>query len=237
MAKYHFTQLYQDVPEGQLDSDPVHRPIMHQSGQKHVTGEAIYAMDMKVAGCLHMAYVKSHVANGVLGAVDISQAQQEPGFVDYIDWRDVQGNLVFNHWGVALFAKDRVLYHCQPIGAVIATDHESARRAANKVKVEITPEKGVITIEDAIAADSYHMHQFKVHSQCAENSENEYKPTDWSKYSRVVEGKKQYIICTVGLTFRSIGLSFFTLCCYRYHQNEWPRTFLPRNQQLCCPTW
>ncbi|CAD5220304.1 unnamed protein product [Bursaphelenchus okinawaensis] len=191
LAKYNFTQLYQDVPIDQLESDPIHRPIMHQSGEKHTTGEAIYAADINPANALHMAYVTSPTAYGTLGAVDISQAQQEPGYVDYVDWRDIPGDIVFNHWGVRLFAQDEVLYHCQPIGAIIATSHESARRAANRVKIEVTPQKPIVTIEDAIAAESYHMDKFKVHSQLAENPDAEYKPTDWKKYDRIIEGSNR----------------------------------------------
>ncbi|CAD5228743.1 unnamed protein product [Bursaphelenchus xylophilus] len=188
LAKYSFTQLYEDVPVDQPDTDPIRRPIMHQSGEKHTTGEAIYAADITPHDALHMAFVTSPVAAGTLGLVDISQAQQEPGFVDFIDWRDVPGNLVFNHWGVKLFAKDEVLYHCQPIGAVLSTDHESARRAAAKVKVDITPQKAVVTIDDAIAAQSFHMEEFKVHSQLAEDNNAPYEPTDWSKYKKIIEG-------------------------------------------------
>ncbi len=39
------TQLYEEVT-GQLTDDPVGRPVMHVSAEKHVTGEAIYCDDM-----------------------------------------------------------------------------------------------------------------------------------------------------------------------------------------------
>jgi xanthine dehydrogenase molybdopterin-binding subunit B len=48
--KYHFTQVFAEVPETQNSIDPVGRPIMHASGEKHVTGEAIYSTDVQVAG-------------------------------------------------------------------------------------------------------------------------------------------------------------------------------------------
>uniref|UniRef100_A0A914EMA0 Xanthine dehydrogenase n=2 Tax=Acrobeloides nanus TaxID=290746 RepID=A0A914EMA0_9BILA len=47
--KYHFTQVFAEVPETQKPIDPVGRPIMHASGEKHVTGEAIYSTDIQVA--------------------------------------------------------------------------------------------------------------------------------------------------------------------------------------------
>uniref|UniRef100_A0A914ELE8 CO dehydrogenase flavoprotein C-terminal domain-containing protein n=1 Tax=Acrobeloides nanus TaxID=290746 RepID=A0A914ELE8_9BILA len=40
-----------------------------------------------------------------------------------------------------------VMYYAQPLAAIVAKDHETARRAANLVKVTITPEVPIVTIE------------------------------------------------------------------------------------------
>ena len=39
-------QLYEEVAAGQLEEDPVGRPLKHVSAEKQVTGEAIYCDDM-----------------------------------------------------------------------------------------------------------------------------------------------------------------------------------------------
>jgi CO/xanthine dehydrogenase Mo-binding subunit len=39
------------------------------------------------------------------------------------------------------------MYYAQPLAAIVAKDHETARRAANLVKVTITPEVPIVTIE------------------------------------------------------------------------------------------
>jgi len=50
----------QDVDPGQSPQDPVGRPIMHQSGIKHATGEAVFIDDIRpVDGELSLAVVTS----------------------------------------------------------------------------------------------------------------------------------------------------------------------------------
>ena len=52
--------MWQDVDYHQPPQDPVGRPIVHQSGIKHATGEAVYVNDIARAdGELHMAVVTS----------------------------------------------------------------------------------------------------------------------------------------------------------------------------------
>lgn len=53
-----------DVEPGQLPQDPVGRPIMHRSGIKHATGEAVYCDDMRVVdGELFLVLVTSAKAH------------------------------------------------------------------------------------------------------------------------------------------------------------------------------
>ncbi|WKY06780.1 hypothetical protein Q1695_006737 [Nippostrongylus brasiliensis] len=167
-AGLHSTQVYQEVPADQPAHDPVGRAIPHASGRKHVTGEAIYCQDIPVANCLHMALVLSPIASGVLESVDPTDALAIEGVVAYIDANDIS-------------------YHCQPIGAIIAEDHELARRAANAVKLTYCREPALISIEDAIEADSYLMQPLVIHSSLLENEK--VVENDWSKYDHVVEGE------------------------------------------------
>ncbi|VDL72620.1 unnamed protein product [Nippostrongylus brasiliensis] len=81
----------------------------------------------------------------------------------------------------------QISYHCQPIGAIIAEDHELARRAANAVKLTYCREPALISIEDAIEADSYLMQPLVIHSSLLENEK--VVENDWSKYDHVVEGE------------------------------------------------
>ncbi|TMS38408.1 hypothetical protein L596_005140 [Steinernema carpocapsae] len=186
LPKLIATQIHQEVPADQDPIDPVRRPIMHQSGQKHVTGEAVYCSDINVADCLHMAFIVSPMASGVINSVDISESVKLPGFVAYYDHNDIGEGIVIGHGDTRVFAKDKVTYHGQPVGAVVATSHEIARRAAFLAKVDITPTAPIVTIEDAEKAGTYIDKQFVIHSSLNEN--DAVQVYDWNNYDRVIEG-------------------------------------------------
>ncbi|KAK0398793.1 hypothetical protein QR680_002757 [Steinernema hermaphroditum] len=186
LPKLIATQVYQQVPVDQPEEDPVRRPVMHQSGKKHVTGEAVYCNDINVADCLHMAFVMSPMASGVINSVDITESMKVPGFVAYFDHNDVREGVLIGHNDTEVFAVSKVAYHGQPLGAIVADTHENARRAAFLAKVDITPTTPIVTIEDAVKMDSYIDSPFKIHSSL--NESDTVKATDWSSYDRVVEG-------------------------------------------------
>ncbi|XP_006039186.1 aldehyde oxidase-like, partial [Alligator sinensis] len=79
----HSIQAYQDVDPRQPPQDPVGRPIMHQSGVKHATGEAIYCDDIRHQdGELFLAVVTSSRAHAKILSIDVSEALKVPGVVD-----------------------------------------------------------------------------------------------------------------------------------------------------------
>ncbi|VDM24158.1 unnamed protein product [Toxocara canis] len=185
------SQVFQDIPVSQASADPVGRPIMHQSGMKHTTGEAKYCDDYHPQDALSMVMVLSPIACGTLNSVDWSNAMKQPGVRAYIDHNDVREGAMLGHMhDTPVFVKDKISYHCQPIGAIIADSHEAARRAANLVKINCTEEKAIVTIEDAVENNSYLMEKpFVVRSRLAENyGEHEAITEDWSKYDHVIEG-------------------------------------------------
>jgi xanthine dehydrogenase large subunit len=89
----------------------------------------------------------SPVASGMINSVDPTEALQMDGVRGYIDWRDVPGSLSIGHWGQVVFAKERVSFFGQPIGAIVADEHEKARRAAALVKVDVTKEVPIVSID------------------------------------------------------------------------------------------
>ncbi|GAA5943953.1 hypothetical protein JCM3775_004721 [Rhodotorula graminis] len=148
------------------NSDPyaqsvVGHQIPHASGLKHTTGEAIYTDDMPAwANEGHLALVLSSRAHAKLVSVDPSAALDAPGVLSYVDWRDLPSEKA-NVWGPAaqdefFFAKGEVTSHGGIIGAIVATTKLQAQRAARLVKIEYEDLPFVLTIDEAIAADSYH---------------------------------------------------------------------------------
>ncbi|KAI1715623.1 molybdopterin-binding domain of aldehyde dehydrogenase domain-containing protein [Ditylenchus destructor] len=192
LLPFSSTQIFQDVPNEQKEHDPVGRPLMHQSGEKHTTGEAVYCTDTKVFGCLHMAYVMSPVAAGIINTLDVTKALEVNGVIGYVDKTDVPGQIMIGHGDTPVFADEQVFYYGQPIGAIIAEDHETARRAANLIKVDIiTDAKPIVTIEDAIERSSFHFQKpFKLHSSLAKSGTTLAKRDDWeTAYRKIVQGQ------------------------------------------------
>lgn len=54
-----------------------------------------------------------------------------------------------------IFAENMALYEGQPIGAILATHESIAKKAAELVKIEYDKEEVVVSINDAIKADSF----------------------------------------------------------------------------------
>ncbi len=136
----------------------VGKPLHHDSARQHVTGAAVYLDDMpEAAGCLHAALVKSPHAHARIVRIDASRALAEPGVVAFATAADVPGENevgpIFH--GEPALAVEVADYVGCPVGAVIATSHEAARRAADLVDIEWEPLPAILTIADAVAAESY----------------------------------------------------------------------------------
>jgi xanthine dehydrogenase large subunit len=144
-----------DKPEHALSV--VRRPLPHDSSALQVQGTAAYVDDIpEPAGLLHVCCGLSPKAAGKLMAMDLSAVRAHPGVIAVITARDVPGrNDISPVAGdEPAFADGDILFHQQPLFAVIAETRDAARRAARLAAVDIAESKPLVTIEDAIAADS-----------------------------------------------------------------------------------
>uniref|UniRef100_A0A8C6Z9C6 Aldehyde oxidase 2-like n=1 Tax=Nothoprocta perdicaria TaxID=30464 RepID=A0A8C6Z9C6_NOTPE len=141
-------QVYQDVDPGQSPQDPVGRPIMHQSGVKHATGEALYVDDIRpVDGELALAVVTSIKAHAKIVSIDVSEALQVPGVVDVVTAKDVPGK---NGNDEKAFAEDEVICVGQIICAVVAESLTQAKQGAEKVKIAYKDLEPILSIKVTI---------------------------------------------------------------------------------------
>ncbi len=137
---------------------PVGTPVVHDSALLHVTGAAQYTDDLpEPRGLLHVAVGVSPVAHGRLRSLDLAPPRAAPGVVAVIAAADIPGS---NDVGPIvhddpIFAADTVEFAGQPIFAVAATDVRAARGAARLARAEIEPLPALLTIDDAMAAQSY----------------------------------------------------------------------------------
>lgn len=139
------------------------KPTAHVSALKQCVGQAQYTDDIptqknELYGCL----VLSTKAHAKILNVDTSAALDIPGVYDYIDHTSLP-NPEANWWGApnrdeVFFAVDKITTAGQPIGIVLASSAKIAEAASRAVKVEYEELPAILTIEEAIEADSYYQH-------------------------------------------------------------------------------
>ena len=134
----------------------VSRP--HESAVAQVAGDATYIDDMpELRGTLHAAPILSTVAHGRLLGVDATAALVMPGVRDVVLSLDIPGDPMLAAFAgdEPVFAKDTVQHIGQVVGLVIADTVMQARRAARKVQLLIEALPPILTIQDALAAQSF----------------------------------------------------------------------------------
>ncbi len=137
----------------------VGRSLHHESAADHVTGRALYTEDLagRFPGCLYAWPVLSPHARALLVRMNIAPALSEPGVIACLTAADVpgEGDSGANRHDEPLFPAE-ILYHRQPVAWVLGESLEAAKRGAALVEVEYRALAPILTIEEAIAADSFH---------------------------------------------------------------------------------
>src|SRR4051794_14146089 len=131
--------------------------LHHESAALHVTGEALYTDDLvgRTSHVLHAHPVQAQVAHARLTKLDVSAAYDVPGVVRVLTAADVPG---INDAGVKhdepLFPSE-VMYFGHSVCWVLGETLEAARRGAEAVEVEYAELPALMTVEEAIAAESF----------------------------------------------------------------------------------
>ncbi|XP_060040134.1 aldehyde oxidase 4-like [Erinaceus europaeus] len=174
-------QMFQCVDPKQPPQDPVGHPMMHQSGLKHATGEAVYVDDMPaISQELFLAVVTSTRAYAKIISIDTSEALAYPGVVDVITAEDVPGENMTG--GEVFYAQNEVICVGQIVCTVAADTYAHAREAAKKVKVAYEDlEPKIITIEQALEHNSFLSVEKKIEQG---NVEHAFKHVD-----QIIEGE------------------------------------------------
>jgi len=130
----------------------------HESAPHHVTGNATYTDDLRPPrDLLHLYPVLSSHARAKIDQIDYSRAEKIPGVVTVITAEDVRG---INNTGMIdldeiLLPSDEIHYHGQPILWIVAETEAAAREGAKQVTIDYTPLDPILTIEQAIEAQSF----------------------------------------------------------------------------------
>lgn len=138
---------------------PVGQRKSHESAVAHVSGTAVYTDDQREPlGMLSLFPVISPHTHAKITKLDPSPALAVKGCVTVLTAADVPGE---NNTGVIvhdeiLLPTDEVYYYGQVVAWAVGETEEAAREAAGRVVVEYEPLPAVKTVQEAIAASSYH---------------------------------------------------------------------------------
>ena len=133
-------------------------PVLHESAEAQVSGLAQYVDDVaEVKGTLHAAPILSPIPHGRLLGIDGSAALAMPGVAAIVTAADIPGETVFAAQvrDEPIFALDEVLFAGQVVGLVVAESLRAARAAAALVRLDIEELPALLTIDDALRAESY----------------------------------------------------------------------------------
>lgn len=128
-----------------------HRVIRKDSAIK-VTGEAIYAGDIKMPGMLYGKALRSQYPHAKILSIDTSAAEAIEGVHCVMTARDLPG---INRFGLAILdqpvlAEDKVRMMGDSVAFVAAESEELCEDAIRAIRVEYEPLPAVFTVEDAL---------------------------------------------------------------------------------------
>jgi xanthine dehydrogenase large subunit len=134
------------------------QPIPHESARGHVTGEALYTDDLagRFPNLLHAWPVMAPHAHATVMELDAAPALEEPGVYATLITDDLPGENDAGHRNDEPPFPSEVLYHSQPVAWVLGETLEAAQRGAARVKARYEPLPAILTIDQAVAANSFH---------------------------------------------------------------------------------
>ncbi len=114
--------------------------FVRADGPEKVTGSALYAADLQMAGMLAAKFLLAETAHARIVRLDVTEARRVPGVFAVLTAADVPD--VRYSAGVAdrtLFARDVVRFEGEVVAAVAAVTAEAARTAINAIIVDYEP--------------------------------------------------------------------------------------------------
>ncbi len=136
----------------------VGKDIPNESSAGHVSGRSVFLDDVLPArNELLVDFVGSAVAHGRITAVDLSAAMRIPGVVALLTYKDVPGH---NQFGSILkdehlLAAEMVEYVGDPIVLIVAVTRAAIDAAKKSIRIEIEERAPILSIDAAIAAESF----------------------------------------------------------------------------------
>jgi xanthine dehydrogenase large subunit len=139
------------------DNPAVGAALPHESAALHVTGAALYTDDLlnRTGAALHVWPVQAPHAHALITGLRTEPAYRVPGVVRVLTAADVPGvNDGGEKQDEPLFPTE-VMFYGQAVCWVLAETQDAGRRGAEVVEVDYRPLPSLLTIAEAIAAESF----------------------------------------------------------------------------------
>jgi xanthine dehydrogenase molybdenum-binding subunit len=158
------------------------RPIRHDGIDK-VLGRAVYGADVRLAGMIYGAVLRSPHAHAKITKIDTSKAEAMPGVFAVMSGKDMPlvasgaldlGETVDDTAFTSdrVMAHDKVVYKGHPVAAVAAVDVNTGLEALKLIDIEYEVLKPVISLEDAMAPDAVVIHPALIGDDLGEKVKN-----------------------------------------------------------------
>ena len=133
---------------------PVSSPVPKFTGKALASGDAKFIDDLPSDGYHFGSLVLSTRGNTSIASINTDLALQSPGVVGFVSAKDIPGENNYSILGEVayVFAYDKVEFHGQPIGLIVADTIRHAEAAAALVSVQYNEEKSsapIISTEQA----------------------------------------------------------------------------------------
>lgn len=141
---------------------------------KLLTGRALFVDDVQLPGMLHVAFLRSDDAHGILKAIDPSAARERAGVVAVFTAQDLGDywrpgpllvppppitDLVFNTATQVPLVRDKVRHGGEALAMVVAESRYIAEDALEDIVVELDPLPAVTDLEAALEPGSSLVHE------------------------------------------------------------------------------
>jgi CO/xanthine dehydrogenase Mo-binding subunit len=135
-------------------------PVPRGEGGGKVTGQTIYAADVKVAGLLWAKILRSPHPHARIRSIDVSRAEAVPGVRAIITGEDVKGCLVGKQIrDMPVLCWDKVRFVGDRVAAVAAESTDAAEEAVHLIEVDYEILPAVFDPVEAMAPGALELHE------------------------------------------------------------------------------
>ena len=129
-------------------------PVHRYGGRDRVTGHQQFLSDVRFTDAAQVVLVTLPVGRATVTGIDVARAAAMPGVVAVVTAADLPQPVPrfgISHQDRPVLADGEVLFHGEPVAAVVAETLDQAETAAREVQVSFEETEGVFDLEQALA--------------------------------------------------------------------------------------